>query len=192
MQSVLTKPYYSVYAIRCKKNNKVYIGISKNPSARIEQHFSELRKNQKDKKIEYGAKQSRGPSEWQTDFDKYGEESFECYILETDVANSKAHEKEAFYIAMYESSNPDFGYNLYSEHNKLKMPLKSMPPNASSELMSKYADLSLLSKELKILADFMRANYFCEDITASIMHLQRISSEFLQLTDNHFVKRGDN
>lgn len=189
MKTILEKSLYSVYAIRCKENNKVYIGVSRNPSARIEQHFSELRKGQKTETTNHTHRNhSNDLSKWQKDFDKYGEDSFEVYILETNIAYLRAFEKEAFYIAMYDSANPSFGYNLYSEHNKLKTPLKAKPPIPSIELFRKHSDLDSLAVELKTLVDSMSENYSDNDdyVTANLMHLQRISVEFSELTDSLF------
>lgn len=189
MKNIFIKDLYSVYAIRCNKNNKIYIGVSKNPSARIEQHFSELRKGQKTRKTNrYHAQQQRDYSDWQNDFDKYGEESFDVHILETNIDYLRAPEKEAFYIAMYNSSDARFGYNLYSERHKLKKPLNFKPPTSNDEIFRNVADLTTLSVELKTLVDSISENYGGNDdyVIAFIMHLQRISMEFSDLSDKLF------
>ena len=92
----------TIYAIRCIKNGKVYIGRTQNFEQRIRQHWLDLQRGFKGK--------MRDPS-FQDDFYIYGEEGFCVYILEKDVPPETANEREAFWIAEYRATNPLYGYN---------------------------------------------------------------------------------
>ena len=100
---------YSVYAIRCKATGRVYIGCTRDVKRRINQHMIELRAH---KKIKYSnvKKIVRG-KEWQDDFDTYGEESFEFYIMESGIPFSNRQRKEAEWIRKYDACDPTKGYN---------------------------------------------------------------------------------
>ena len=45
------------------------------------------------------------------DFDRYGRDRFEVYIIEENVPPEICQEREAFWISEYDATNPDFGYN---------------------------------------------------------------------------------
>lgn len=96
-----SKTRSSVYAIRCEKNGKVYIGISKDPETRLQFHLIELKG---------GRKRLKNP-EWQKDFDEFGMDSFKAYILETDVAWDDRRDREHHWIKAYRAADPRFGYN---------------------------------------------------------------------------------
>lgn len=121
----ITKPNV-IYAIRCTLNDKVYIGRSYRFEARIREHFLELRKG---KKTEYRPGYGRVSSDFQVDYNKYGEEYFEVYVLETDVPPEKCKEREAYWIKEYNSTSPQFGYNKLDER-LFVMPevIKGTPP----------------------------------------------------------------
>ena len=88
-----------IYAVRCIESQRVYIGSTSCLKARLAAHFSELKR---------GAK----PSLWQTDYDKYGRDSFEFYVLEKNVSYAKRSEREDYWIRKYRASEPEHGYNL--------------------------------------------------------------------------------
>lgn len=58
-----------VYQIRCKSENKAYIGSSSNCQERVQKHFSELRLNKHTNK------------RLQAAFNKYGFDDFVCSIV---------------------------------------------------------------------------------------------------------------
>lgn len=91
----------SIYAIRCKTTGKVYVGRSQDPLERMKQHLQHLKRGDN----HYGA------ASFKEDFDKYGVDDFECYILETGVAPTKFREREAFWISEYKATDPRYGYN---------------------------------------------------------------------------------
>ena len=86
------------------ENGKVYIGQSKNIEHRWYCHVSSLKNNH-----HYN-------TYLQNAWNKYGEEAFKFYIVETcDL--SELDEREIHYIAKYRSSNSNFGYNLTAGGN---------------------------------------------------------------------------
>ena len=97
----------TIYAIRCIENGKVYIGRTQDLERRMREHLTDLKKG--NKRMDYG----RGyePSDFQTDFNKYGEASFEVYLLEEEVAPGVVNERETFWIQVYNSTDRRYGYN---------------------------------------------------------------------------------
>ena len=90
---------WCIYMHRNKINNKVYIGQTKckdpNERWRNGTHY---------KGTYFGCA-----------IEKYGWENFEHIILEKNILSlEEADEKECFYIAQYQSNNPEKGYNLTS------------------------------------------------------------------------------
>ena len=126
---------YSIYAIRCKANGRLYIGCTSDVQTRIGGHFSELRNH---KKIKQSNVRKRATGvEWQTDFDKYGEDAFEFYILEENITNKEKLTREAYWIKKYDSTNPAKGYNYDCRFNKpiykISGGLPPMPPDHPTE-----------------------------------------------------------
>lgn len=117
----------TIYAIRCKPNSRVYIGRTYRLEKRIREHFTELRRGQKTAFVYKGP---RALSMFQTDYNKYGEDAFEVYILEQDVPPEKCKEREAYWISEYHSVDPRYGYNRYDEHLKPigPVPKAGLPP----------------------------------------------------------------
>lgn len=126
----IPKAPHCVYAIRCKANGKMYIGVSVSPDKRVDDHLSQLRRGEKTIKIPgVIGPSSREKSNFQKDFDEYGEENFEYYILEKDVSPDKSRVREMYWILHYKSSNPDYGYNIYPvvRTNKVVW-IEALPP----------------------------------------------------------------
>lgn len=107
----ITKPS-AIYAIRCKANGKVYIGRTYDLKRRISEHFYELRKGAKGKTVNKGTRTS---TDFQKDYDKYGERQFEVYVLQEGVPPDKCKQAEAFWIAEYAATDPSCGYNVFDE-----------------------------------------------------------------------------
>lgn len=95
-----------VYLIKCKSENKVYIGQSKNIKRRYVCHISKLRKHNHPNKY------------LQEAFDKYGENDFSYEVLvelkNDDFNRQKLYDLETSYISLYRSDNKGFGYNIES------------------------------------------------------------------------------
>ena len=106
-----------IYAIRCKANGKLYIGKTIRFDARIHEHFYELKTGKKGQFHEAGAN-------FQTDYDSYGADAFEVFILEDNVKPEVARERESYWVNEYQTTDPRFGYN--------KDPVKrAAPPEVS-------------------------------------------------------------
>jgi group I intron endonuclease len=89
-----------VYRITNIKNNKVYIGITTlNPEKRIKQHFSIKRS---------------GCPRLAKALSKYGVENFKWDIVDTADSIQKLTEKEVYYISVFKSNKPKYGYNILS------------------------------------------------------------------------------
>lgn len=87
-----------IYKIKNIRNNKIYIGKSKDINHRISDHKSSLRKNSHRNKY------------LQRSYNKYGINCFEFSIIEL-CEESLLEEKEIFYIKELNSKAPN-GYNL--------------------------------------------------------------------------------
>lgn len=86
-----------VYKYTNIKNNKVYIGQTKNT---FEQRAGSNGKNYKDSSKFYYAIQ------------KYGWNNFISEILKDDISIDEANYYEQYYIDLYNSTDDHFGYNL--------------------------------------------------------------------------------
>lgn len=95
----------TIYAIRCKPNGKIFIGAAKRPSRTYRAHLNELRRGFK------GLSTTAQVNRWQEDYNKYGAEAFELYILEPDVPFELRTEREAYYVREYRTLEADYGYN---------------------------------------------------------------------------------
>lgn len=109
-QTASSKLNYTVYAIRCIMNGRVYIGVSGNVEQRIKTHFAELLSNYKKSFIQTG---ERSPSLWQIDFTRYGPKAFDAFILEDHISYEDRRVKEQYWIEKYRSLDPRYGYNTY-------------------------------------------------------------------------------
>ena len=89
-----------VYVIRNIENGKMYIGsTSTSFRKRWENHKRKLRKN-------------KHPNDHlQASYNKYGKDCFEFQIIE--ITNpDEAVKREAYYISLYNTLNPKYGYNI--------------------------------------------------------------------------------
>lgn len=88
-----------IYCIKNKNNEKMYIGYSSNIYRRFYEHKNNLKNNKHEN------------SYLQKSYNKYGEISFEFFIIESCEEN-EMKEREIFYIEKYSTFNKDFGYNM--------------------------------------------------------------------------------
>lgn len=109
MNRNVKKESICVYAIRCMKNGKIYIGSTSNLERRLKVHFNDLKSG--NKRV-YLKKQGYSPSAFQNDFDEFGIESFEVYVLEKDLFQGLRNEREEYWIDLYHTTDPDHGYNV--------------------------------------------------------------------------------
>lgn len=118
----------SIYAIRNKMTGRIYIGSTVDVQVRVQTHFIDLRHGHKRITNRFGDNVSK-PSQWQLDFNKYGLDSFEWYILEENIPPDKRAEREEYYIKLYRAAEKEYGYNhrelvgaAYDKHFKTGMP----------------------------------------------------------------------
>lgn len=110
---------HTIYAIRCKSNGKVYIGRTTKLDERIKIHFAELKS---------GRHKIKSLLE---DFNKYGKDDFEVYVLEKDIPYSERY-KEYEYMKMYNSFDKKYGYNFGDRGKKTTSTIDyiyKLPPN---------------------------------------------------------------
>jgi group I intron endonuclease len=96
----------TIYSIVNITNQKVYIGQTKRFKTRIRQHVKSSEDVRCVRPIGRAIK-------------KYGIQNFEISILE-EVESELADERERYWIAKMNATNPEFGYNLESGGNCLK------------------------------------------------------------------------
>jgi predicted GIY-YIG superfamily endonuclease len=120
------KRIYTIYAIRCKATGRIYIGCTAFLQTRVHQHILELRRHEKIK-VSGGGKRKTGV-EWQEDFDKHGEESFELYVLEDNVAYKDRLVRETHWIEEYDTMNPAKGYNTMPSWQAKHDIMAGLPP----------------------------------------------------------------
>jgi len=92
------KTICGIYCIKNNKNNKRYIGKSKNTHKRILLHLRELKTN------------THENSHFQNSWNKYGEENFEVFILK-ECSEKELNETEIYYIKKFNTRNSKYGYN---------------------------------------------------------------------------------
>ena len=117
----------SIYAIRCKANGRVYIGRTKNVQNRVRQHFSELRNRKKRQSIKCVWQSSN----FQKDYDEFGAEYFEVYVLEENLQYDESKDREQHWIDEYRSTDPIYGYNRITCNKKTDAPTefkRGLPP----------------------------------------------------------------
>lgn len=123
-----------VYAIRCKETGRVYVGVTENVSRRVRQHMLQL-KNHTKVTCSNVHHVVRG-AEWQEDYDTYGEDAFEFYVLEENVTYENRSIVEARWIREYNATDPRFGYNAPRTSAK-KVPdfliIHGLPPKVGSD-----------------------------------------------------------
>lgn len=91
-------PNYKVYVHVNKSNGKKYVGITKQIPEHRWQHGC-------------GYKYNNNTYFWNA-INRYTWDGFEHLILEDGLSFEQAKAKERYYIALYKSNLPEFGYNL--------------------------------------------------------------------------------
>lgn len=131
----------SVYAIHCTANGRNYIGCSSNVVTRVASHFAELKNGYKRQSARDGFTKTREDSQWQVDYNEYGKDGFEVFLIEENIPNEIRREREAFWIDYFNSSDPEYGYNIRSETRQglgfvIQKGLPPMPANMPDEIPS--------------------------------------------------------
>lgn len=115
---------HTIYAIQCTQNNKVYIGSTTSLNSRISSHFNDLRKGIKTYSVSW---KNRQPSQWQIDFNEFGEDSFKVFAIEENVLGEKSKDREDYYIEYYNACDPEHGYNIRPARAAKHEVIKGMP-----------------------------------------------------------------
>ena len=118
---------FTIYAIRCKSNGKLYIGRTYRLNERIQVHFQTLKSKKHSSKLMI------------EDYEKYGRENFEIYILEENIPYKDRY-KEYEYMKKYNSFDEKYGYNRgdKNKQNKNKIDyIRALPPNLYQSVHTK-------------------------------------------------------
>lgn len=120
-----------IYGIRCKVNNKLYIGSTLRLDSRCHAHFHRLRNN------------IHPNSHLQSAFNKYGEDNFVYFTIE-ECPKEILLKNEDWWIKKYQTLDRNFGYNkkeaarpLHSEETKRKISLSKIGHSTSEETKEK-------------------------------------------------------
>lgn len=89
-----------IYAIKNLKNNKMYIGSTKNLKSRKYQHFRQLKLN------------LHHSQHLQHSYNKYGKDYFAFYILE-ECTEENRKSREIYNIEYYKTNDRLYGYNVW-------------------------------------------------------------------------------
>lgn len=174
-----------VYGIRCNITGKWYIGsviyqqkkgYSRNFAVRLKEH------------INYASTQRHHNRYFQRAWDKYGQSSFEFYVLEemmsvatsgeSRIISQDIIEREQYYLDFFRATDPEFGFNMRPAENtfgwkhtpetisKLKI-LNSIRTPAREAASKKWIDLMVSRhkgkkrdpKVIQMLADSQRMDF---------------------------------
>jgi group I intron endonuclease len=119
-----------IYIIRNINNKKVYVGKSKNVYGRISNHIAYLRIKHKDENIHL-------INSWH----KYGEESFEYFIVEyLELDEELLSTRELYWMNIFNSLHKDTGYNLRSDSDSRCIIHASTSLKISNRLKKEWSD----------------------------------------------------
>lgn len=92
---------YAVYAIMFRGVNKIYIGQSKNYIHRIGDHMNYLRAG------------SHVAKRMQADYNEHvkSDKDVIVHVIQKNLTKEEAKRLESVYISLYDTTNPDKGYN---------------------------------------------------------------------------------
>lgn len=127
------KTTFTVYAIRCTKTGKMYIGRSSDVRTRIKTHFNELKRGKK-------------TGLFQSEYDEFGRDAFEFFVLEKDIPYETAGDRELFWIEEYRATDDRFGYNRsVKTGTPMVVPIEKTAPPKPEEL---FAQLTPKNREV--------------------------------------------
>ena len=150
------KKKIGIYCIENMVNEHKYIGQSINLKDRLYGHKTKLKHNKHpNRHLQFAV-------------NKYGIENFKFYIIE-ECDIPQLDERERYYISLYKTNNPEFGYNI--------------EPGGSR-------DLKTMSDETKLkISESLKGRAFTEEHRAKIGQAnlgRQISEETRQkISDNH-------
>lgn len=103
-----------IYGIKCKINNRIYIGQTNNYNRRRYEHLYDLRNNKGDNKY------------LQQDFNDYKEDNFTIFLIEQIIDDETVLERETYWINYYGGIDSAKTYNavdLYHQNSLYKQNL---------------------------------------------------------------------
>ena len=123
-----------IYCIENTKNNKKYIGMSRDIKRRWSEHKTELNNHNHDNQY------------LQSSWDKYGKECFSFYIIEL-CDEKDLSEKECYYIKLYKTLSHENGYNLTvgGENTSIGKKLISLSDEKIYNFMKEVAEIEDIS-----------------------------------------------
>ena len=78
--------------------------------------------------------EQRVNSKWQEDFNKYGINSFELYLIEDNIPDDISLEREQYWMREYKSFDEKYGYNIkWKSGVKMYEYIKALPPKPFAE-----------------------------------------------------------
>ena len=92
---------YYVYAHKNLINDKIYIGVT-----------NDIKRRWRQNGVEY-----KSCKHFYEAIKKYGFDSFEHIVLEDNLTEAQAFEREIYYIGLYRSNNKKYGYNISAGGN---------------------------------------------------------------------------
>ena len=101
--------YGQIYKITNKVNNKVYIGQTvKSLDRRLNEHFRASERFH----YKFINNESQPSSRLYPSIYKYGKHNFEIELVDTADSRDELNQKEIYYIELFNTTNPDKGYNI--------------------------------------------------------------------------------
>ena len=162
-----------IYCHKNKINNKIYIGQTsqRNPEQRWMKGLG-----YKNNTHFYNAIQ------------KYGWDNFEHIILEKNLSLEEANKREIFWIAYFNSTNPDYGYNiqaggknsLHSETTKEKIRQKAL--QWSNETKKKMSDSA--KKRVQRDGAPFQGKHFSEEAKEKLRQVDRSYTQTAEYREN--------
>lgn len=126
---------YFIYMIKCRANNKVYIGKTNSIKKRCMQHVYGLRNGKHANKL------------LQKDYDQFGEDAFSFEVLAQTDIHSRYVDVERNYILKYQAYDPNHGYNS-DKASRMYLEAKQkggeILPYPSGDGRNKYATLNTI------------------------------------------------
>lgn len=173
-QNIQNEEVYTLYVHTCIANKKVYVGIT----------YQDANNRWKD------GEGYKSNYELYSDIRKYGwEEGFFHQIVSDNLSWEKVKEAEAFFINIYDSTNPEKGYN-HSVGGKYGK--KKERGSFASKLKSLRKNKGLTQEELSAAVNISRptiSNYEIGRRTPSLDELKRIA-DYLGVGLDYFSGDG--
>lgn len=133
-----------VYAIQCRANGKVHIGMSVSPETAIKSKLASTRHH-----VAYKRSRNELPDDaFCRDYAQYGEKSFVPYLLEVNIPYEKGEERKLYWMRQYNSSDPKYGYN-QKWHSRGELEVKLELPENRFEGEHSLVKWERLNKEQK-------------------------------------------